>query len=368
MPTSVENQEEINMKILFSGGGTLGPVTPLIALKEMIQSEYPDAEFVWIGTNTGPERDLIGEQGIRFIPLSSGKFRRYFSLFNILDIFRIVAGFFQSLKIIWKENPTVCISAGGYISVPLHYAASVFSTPTWIHQQDREVGLANRLMSPLASVITVATQDQQKQFAARKTVWLGNPVRKDLFAGTLSKAKKIFGIESSLPIVFATGGGTGSLRVNQMVIEALPHLEGVCEVIHLSGKERPHDMTETASSHFDFYHTYEFFTSEMKEAYTAAEVVISRGGFGTLTEIAALKKAAILIPKPGHQEQNVQFLIEGQGALMLNEKNDNGLVLAKTIKELLADAKKRKDLGETLHELLPPADPALVHTLLKKFS
>lgn len=356
------------MKILFSGGGTLGPVTPLLALKEMIESDFPDAEFLWVGTVNGPEKELVESQGIRFISLSSGKFRRYFSLFNVTDVFRIISGFFQSLRILSREKPSLCISAGGYISVPLHSAAALRGIPTWIHQQDREVGLANRLMSPFASAITVATEDQKKQFSARKTSWLGNPIRKEVLSGNRMRARKLFGIQSSLPVVFVTGGGTGSEKVNQMIVEALPHLEGVCEVLHLSGKERAHMLTQTAAEHFSFYHTYEFFTSEMKEAYALADIVVSRGGFGTLTEIAALQKAAILIPKPGHQEKNVKFLIDGGAALMLNEKTDNGLVLAKSLQELLADSSKRNDLSSRLQSLLPPADAQSVKKILSTLS
>jgi len=354
------------MKIIFSGGGTLGPVTPLLAMKEIIAEAYPDAEFVWVGTASGPEKELVEKQGIRFIPLSSGKLRRYVSLLNVVDVFRLVLGFFQSLKILWKETPDICISAGGFISVPLHFAAPLLATPTWIHQQDVKVGLANRLMSPIASVITVATRDQWKKFSYKKTFWMGNPIRQDLFTGSIQKARALFGIRSQLPIVFATGGGTGSLKVNQMVVEALSHLEGVCEVVHLSGKERPHDLTERATRHSRSYHTYEFFTSEMKHAYAAAQIVISRGGFGTLTELAALKKAAILIPKPGHQEENVEFLKQANAAVMLDERNDGGLILAGKIKELLQNDAARETLANNLHALLPPAKPAKVLEILKK--
>lgn len=354
------------MKIIFSGGGTLGPVTPLLAMKEMIQEAYPHAEFLWVGTVNGPEKELVEKQGIRFRAITSGKLRRYISIWNFVDIFRLVAGFFQSLIFLWKQNPDVCISAGGFVSVPLHFAAFVLAIPTWIHQQDIQVGLANRLMGPLSTTITVATQNQIKNFSFKKTILLGNPIRRDLFEGNVDRARKLFGITSNLPVVFATGGGTGSLKVNQMVVEALSHLDGVCEVVHLSGKERPHDLTEQAARHSKLYHTYEFFTSEMKDAYALADIIISRGGFGTLTEIAALHKPAILIPKPGHQEGNVIFLTMANAAVMLDERNDNGLVLAGKIKELLQNKKMRYELSQNLFALLPPAKKENVVEILKK--
>jgi UDP-N-acetylglucosamine--N-acetylmuramyl-(pentapeptide) pyrophosphoryl-undecaprenol N-acetylglucosamine transferase len=354
------------MKIIFSGGGTLGPVTPLLAIKEIIAQEYPDAKFVWVGTVHGPERELVEKAGIEFRTIASGKLRRYFSFLNFFDLFRFVIGFFQSLKFIWKQNPDVCISAGGFVSVPLHYAAALLGTPTWIHQQDVKVGLANRLMSSCARLITTATREEKSEFPARKTVWLGNPVRKDILRGEKEKAKKIFGLSGTLPVVFVTGGGTGSAMVNQMVVEALPHLEGVCEIIHLSGKERPHDLTERAAKHSKLYHTYEFFTDEMKHAYAGAHLIVSRGGFGSLTELAALQKAAIVIPKPGHQEENVAFLKHANAVVMLDERNDSGLALAKLIRELLAHPERLKELGITLHEVLPPASEELVLELFRK--
>lgn len=354
------------MKIIFSGGGTLGPVTPLLAMKEAIEKAYPDAEFLWIGTVSGPERELVEGQGIRFITLSSGKLRRYFSLLNFLDMARLIVGFFQSIGILVKEKPDVCISVGGFVSVPLHYAAALFRIPTWIHQQDIQVGLANRLMSVCAKVITVVTTEQKHSFSDKKTFVLGNPVRHELFSGSKQKAKELFGITSSLPVIFVTGGGTGSQAVNSFIVEALPQLEGECEVIHLSGKERSSELTQGAAALYPFYHTYPFFTFEMKHAYALCDIVVSRGGFGSLSELSALKKVAILIPKPGHQEQNVAFLKKSNAVITLDERTDNGLVLAQNIKELLHDSELRIRLAAHLHTLLPPARAEIIVEILQK--
>lgn len=343
------------MKIVFSGGGTLGPVTPLLAIKEVLHKKYPDTQFVWVGTTRGPERELVEQEGIRFITLSSGKFRRYMSLWNMIDIFRIVIGFFQSIKIIWKENPDVCISAGGFISVPLHWAAWFLGVPTWIHQQDVRIGLANKLMAPFARVITTALAHNVKHFSKRKTQWLGNPVRTDILLGDKETARQLFNVHGTEPVVFATGGGTGSLKVNQMVVEAVEHLTGHAQVIHLSGKERPQELVERAVKLYPHYRVYQFFVGEMKHAYTLADIVISRGGFGTLSEIAALGKVAIIIPKPGHQVENVSFLEQQGAAILVNEKTADGLYLAKTIRQLLQDDLKKKQLAFNLQKVLPVA-------------
>jgi UDP-N-acetylglucosamine--N-acetylmuramyl-(pentapeptide) pyrophosphoryl-undecaprenol N-acetylglucosamine transferase len=358
------------MKIVFSGGGTLGPVTPLLAMHEMIQAAHPHATFFWVGTKRGPEQELVESKDIVFRTIASGKLRRYLSILNIIDVFRVAYGFVQSLIFLWKINPDVCISAGGFISVPLHWAAWLLGIPTWVHQQDVRVGLANKLMAPVATKITTAIKGQEVQFSKKKVSWLGNAIRKEIFEGKQERAMNKFSLDSELPVVFVTGGGTGSMRVNQLIVQAVQHLEGVCQIIHLTGKERPQDLIAPADRQFDYYHPYVFFTDEMKDAYAAADIVVSRGGFGTITEIAALKKPAILIPKPGHQEENVSLLTRANAVVLIDETTSTGNHLAREIKGLLAHPKKRQTMGNRLHELLPPASAehvcAIVADLVEK--
>jgi UDP-N-acetylglucosamine--N-acetylmuramyl-(pentapeptide) pyrophosphoryl-undecaprenol N-acetylglucosamine transferase len=356
-------------KIVFSGGGTLGPVTPLLAVASAYHEKYPDTEFVWVGTKNGPEKALVEKSNIRFITLPAGKWRRYFSLWNIFDIFRFAAGFLQAIVFIIREKPALLVSAGGYVSVPLHFAGAMLGVKTWIHQQDYQVGLANRLMSQTADLITVALKKNLSSFNLNKTVWLGNPVRGELFLGDKQRAKEFFGIKSDLPVVLAMGGGTGSLKVNQLVVEAISHLRGICEVIHLSGKERPQELVDHAAKFFDHYHHYQFLNTEMADAYAIADIVISRGGFGSISEIAALHKSAILIPKPGHQFENVKFIADDHAAIFVDERIADGLYLAKIIKELLANDIEKRHLTNRLSNLMPPAEKAeivgLIDQLLK---
>lgn len=354
------------MKIIFSGGGTLGPVTPLLAIAEAVKPESVSAEFVWIGTQDGPERALVTAAGMGFVTIPAGKLRRYFSLLNFVDVFKIVWAFFLSLAILWRERPDACVSAGGFVSVPVHWAAWCLGIPTWIHQQDIEIGLANRLMVPVAALVTTALESQVAAFPKYKTVWLGNPVRKAVREGNAARARELFHLQPHMPVLFATGGGTGSQRVNEMIVEAVQHLQQHCEIVHLSGKERPKEAAEYAAKIFNHYHAYQFFTDEMKDAYAVAAIVVSRGGFGTLTELAALRKPAILIPKPGHQEQNVAFLAEAGAAILLDERTTNGYHLAGIIRELLADTKRREEMGEKLHALLPPAESKQLVSMMRR--
>lgn len=344
------------MKILFSGGGTLGPVTPLLAIKDVVFEKNRRSSFVWIGTVGGPERQMVEEHGLPFYSITAGKFRRYFSFLNIFDIVRIIVGFFQSIRILLKESPDMCVTAGGFVSVPVHVAAWLLGIPTWVHQQDVEVGLANKIMAPFARVITTSLEWITREFPTKKTAWLGSPVRKEIFEGNKLRARKFFNLTSHLPVVLVLGGGTGSLKVNQLITEATPHLGSHAEIIHLSGKERPQESVVKTAELFPNYRVFQFLGSEMKDAYAVADIVVCRGGFGTLTEAAALGKPCIIIPKPGHQVENVRFLERVNAAILVNELTADGLFVAKKIREILGNKDYAKSLAASMHHTLKTAE------------
>jgi UDP-N-acetylglucosamine--N-acetylmuramyl-(pentapeptide) pyrophosphoryl-undecaprenol N-acetylglucosamine transferase len=343
------------MKIIFSGGGTLGPVTPLLSIYETIKEKYKQTEFIWVGTKYGPEKQLVEKNGIQFVSFSSGKLRRYLSFGNFVDIFRVIIGFFESISFLKKEKPDLCVSAGGFVSVPLHLAAKLFGVPTWIHQQDIEVGLSNKIMSYFAKTITTSLDKNKNKFPAKKTTWIGNPVRNDILIGDKSTGLKRFNLSGNLPVLFVTGGGTGSETINDIMVEAVQHLKGVCEIVHLSGKERPDNNIKKIADQHSFYHTYKFFDKEMKDVYAVSDIVISRGGFGTLAELSALKKPSIIIPLPGQQEKNVNFLADSGAIIMLDQRVLSGVKLANIIKDILSDKNKMKKMSTEMNRLLPVA-------------
>lgn len=349
----------ISVKIILSGGGTLGPVSPLLAIAEAYHEYDPAVRYLWIGTLTGPEKELVEEHNIQFIAIGAGKWRRYLSLLNIIDLFRLFIAFIQSIVILMKEKPDLLISAGGYVSVPLHAAAALFGIPSWVHQQDVRVGLANKLMFPTASKITTALNETVVKLPRKKTEWIGNPSR-NLLSGDKEEARKKFNIPSGAPVIFAFGGGTGSNRINTLILEALPQLDPVWQVIHIVGRERSKESSQKATEIFHNYHPYEFFISEMKDAYAIADIVIARAGFGTLTELASLSKAALILPMVGtHQEENARYFAKEGGVVMLDQ-TVSGLKLAGLIRELFESKEKRMDLGSRLHSLLPQTKPAKI--------
>ncbi|KKU26304.1 MAG: UDP-diphospho-muramoylpentapeptide beta-N- acetylglucosaminyltransferase [Candidatus Magasanikbacteria bacterium GW2011_GWA2_46_17] len=333
----------------------MGPVVPLLAIAEMYKKRNPSAEFVWVGTKDGPEKELVGEYGLPFFTITHGKLRRYFSLFNLIDVVKLAMAFFQSLVLLWYEKPSLLISAGGFVSVPLHFAAYSLGIPTWVHQQDVLPGLANKLMARLAKKITTALQDSAKYYPTNRTEWIGNPAR-DLGVTNPVASRAIFGIPDEAPVIFALGGGTGSAKVNKMVLEALPSWSREWHIVHLVGKNRPRLLHERVSKICPNYHVYQFFTEEMKDAYAIADVVIARAGFGSITELAALSKPAIIIPmSKTHQEENALFLFKNKAVIVLDEEVDNGLKLAQIVKRLIESSQDRQILGHRLHTLLPPA-------------
>ncbi len=356
------------MKIMFSGGGTLGPVVPLLAIAETCKRYNAQTEFVWVGTQHGPEKDLVAEYDIPFISIMSGKLRRYISLWNIFDIFKIIFGFLQSLFVLWQQKPDMLITAGGFVSVPLHYAAFALGIPTWVHQQDAQVGLANKLMSYVAQVVTTALRDTQKYFSENKTIWMGNPVR-DLHPDDFLQSRHIFNIPEQAPVILAMGGGTGSATVNKLVVEALPAWPRNWHVIHLVGRERPKDLQENATKVFPNYHVYPFLKSEMKDAYAIADVVITRAGFGSLTELASLGKASIVLPMAGtHQEVNARLLAQQKAVIVMDERMDSGLKLARLAADLIDLPETRSYLGDRLRTVLPPAEPKQIMGIIDKLA
>lgn len=360
------------MKILFSGGGTLGPVAPLLAIYEIYRRHNPQCKFVWVGTSHGPERDIVELYNIPFFVITGGKWRRYFSLWNLVDILKIIVGFFQSLVLLVREKPTLLITAGGFVSVPLHWAANALGIPTWVHQQDVQVGLANRLMMRSAKKITTALDSSQQFFINKKlknkVEWLGNPVR-DLTVADQTKSRQKFKLAPTGPVIFIFGGGTGSTKINRLTVEALPHLPKDYQIIHLVGKDRDSEFVQGATRSFTNYHPYRFFTQEMKDAYTIADVVVGRGGFVTITELAALAKPAILLPMSNtHQEANVKLLAEHKAAIILDEKKVSGLNIAHTVRELISKPEVARYLGNRLHEIVPPAEAVRIIQIIDELT
>lgn len=337
------------LKIMMTGGGSGGPVSPLLAIVDYLREKYPEKySFVWVGTTFGPEKKMVAFKSISFKEIVSGKWRRYFSLENFIDIFKIVYGFVESIVIIRREKPSLVMSAGGFVSVPVVYAAKLMRIPILIHQQDVLPGLANKLMAPLAKVVTVTFEKSLKDYR-NKSIWTGNPVGHEIkLAQAGACHDKLFEFNDDSPLVVILGGGTGALRLNQLIKESIGKLGDFCQIFHQTGQGKDLKIKHPN------YHSREFIDArQLAYILFRADVVISRCGLGTLTELSYLGKAAILVPMPNsHQEYNANIFKENKAAVILEEKNIDVKIFVREIKELLKNKAKAKVLSKNIKKII----------------
>lgn len=314
---------------MFSGGGTAGSVTPLLAIAEQLTNH----DLYFVGTKTGVERSLV--KRMTYLVLPAGKFRRYASLRNLVDPFVIIYACFKAWYLLLKVMPDVVVSAGGFVSVPLVWAAWWCNIPVVVHHQDIRLSLATRLMKPFASVLTEATK-------------IGNPVR------DLTVTTNDFKLDSTVPTVLIMGGGTGAQAINNLVSPALTEF---ANVIHVTGpgKSSKHSASSSSLQRPQRFNVTELLTDSFPEALHKADLVVSRAGFGTITELAALGKASVIIPMPrSHQEDNAKWLEDHQAAEMLLQDTLTPDSFAAEIKKLLQDKTKLSQLRSNIQTVLPP--------------
>ena len=295
------------MKIALVGGGTMGSVSPLIAIAQYLfkNNYYQTTDFIWIGSKKGPERKVVTNLGWQYQVISAGKWRRYFSVYNFLDLFQIMLGFFQSLWVIRKENIKVMVTAGSYLAIPFYLAAKLSGVKIIVHQLDLQVGLANKIMSRGADQITVSWPELLKKFK-NSAIYIGTPIRNNIITSNESDWQhKLATAIGDRVVILITGGGTGSVQLNDLVDQTLGDLVKQGVVIHLTGAAKSSNRQSKNNSYF----VYDFLDEEqMGFVLRRASLVITRGGIGALSELIALKKKILIIPLPNsHQEENAKY-------------------------------------------------------------
>jgi UDP-N-acetylglucosamine--N-acetylmuramyl-(pentapeptide) pyrophosphoryl-undecaprenol N-acetylglucosamine transferase len=276
-------------RIVFTGGGTAGHITPNIALIQKIKEKHPDYQILYIGSKKGPEATMIPEIDVDFKGIYTGKLRRYFSWQNFIDFFRIPIGVIQSFFILRKFKPKVVFSKGGYVSIPVTYAASWLKIPIILHESDVLPGLANSMAAKKASVVCMAFDECKVNFPKDvKKVLTGNPIREYLLKGSPEKAYKMTDFSKDKPVILVMGGSQGAKNINEALINALPKIDS--QVIHITGKgKKIRDNSEN-------YKSFEYLNKELADIYSITDLVVCRSGANSLAEIEAIGIPAILIP------------------------------------------------------------------------
>lgn len=344
------------MRILFTGGGTGGHFYPIVAvareIKEVLKEEHIlDVKLYYAGPDEFGH-DILRKEEIEPIVILSGKWRRYASLQNIIDIFKIIIGIFKATILLFMIMPDVVFSKGGYGSIPAVIVSILYRIPLMIHESDSRPGLVNRMAALFADRVGVSFESALPFFPKKKTTALiGNPIRKSILGGSRDLAEEEFSIFSRRPVILIMGGSQGSRIMNQALLGAIRELTKQFEIIHQTGSDNFQDVKGEASviltkEEAGYYHPIAFFDDRsLKSAYAIADVIVSRAGASSIFEIAAVGKPAILIPLKNsaqeHQKLNAYEYTEYGAAAILEEENLIPSVFLNEIKKLVNDAERQ---------------------------
>lgn len=344
-------------RIVLTGGGTAGHVTPCIALLPGLAQEGFDIQY--IGSYQGIERKLIEEYNIPYHGISSGKLRRYFDPKNFSDPFKVMKGYLEARKLLKNLKPDIVFSKGGFVTVPVVLAAKSFKIPVIVHESDMTPGLANKLALPSASKICVNFPETLKFLPEGKAVLTGTPIRKELFSGNKLRGLDFCGFTVNKPVLLVIGGSTGSRIINEIIRGMLPTLLRDFQVIHLCGKGNLDErLNDTAG-----YVQYEYIRAELSDLFAASDLVISRAGANAICELLALRKPNILIPLSAKASRGDQILnaesFERQGySYLLTEEELSVAKLLDAIKTVMdqkqsyIDAMNKSTLNNSIDTIL----------------
>lgn len=320
-------------KIVLTGGGSAGHVTPNIALLPSLREA--GYEITYVGSYDGIEKKLIADFDLPYVGISTGKFRRYLDLKNFTDPFRVIKGFSEARKFLKSYEPDVVFSKGGFVSVPVVRAAASLGVPCVIHESDMTPGLANRLCIPVAKKVCCNFPETLKLLPESKAVLTGSPIRSELAQGNKLAGLDMCGFNANTPVIMVIGGSLGAAHVNKAVRDTLDRLLTDFQVVHICGKDKVDNLLLNKAG----YRQFEYVKSELKDLFAMADLVISRAGANAICELLALKKPNILIPLPSSSSRGDQLLnaqsFEAQGfSIVINEDDLTPELLTDKVHEL----------------------------------
>ncbi len=323
-------------RVVFAGGGTAGHVFPGIAVAQEL-----GRPILWIGSTHGVEKRLLSEAGIEFRGIPAGKLRRYFSLRNVSDVASTIAGIAASVRLLRRERPALLFSKGGFVSVPPVVAAWLCGIPSWTHESDFDPGLATRINLLFSEKVLVSHPQTVSYLPARyrgKAVVTGNPVRPALYHADAQRGRAFVGCGVAVPLLLVLGGSLASAAVSRLVAGSLDQLRAFCFVVHQTGAGQSAAIEQAR----DRYLPIPFIGQELPDIMAAADIVVSRAGANTLSELAVLGKASILVPLPktasrGDQLGNAEVFRAAGASEVLHQEDTTPQALAAAVRSLLAD-------------------------------
>lgn len=365
------------MRILFTGGGTGGHIFPIIAVKreidkilkdcedldKTIPSRILEGEYMFVGGGLGNKKAILEREKIRTKEIVALKWRRYLSAQNFLDILKAPFVLFQSLLSVWLFMPDAIFSKGGPSSFFVVFVGWLYRIPVITHESDSIPGLTNKVSFPFSKRVAISFKESLSLFPKKKTIVTGHPVRQMLTEGSKERAKDFFKLSGKRKVILITGGSQGAQQINLVFIDAIYKYIEKYEIIHICGEANFKEVSLLTKGllkkeQTNFYHLYPSLEEEnLKDAYAAADIIISRAGAGAIFEIAAIKKPSILIPLEGsasdHQDSNAQIFGENQCSIIIESQNVSPNVVFLTIKDTLDDDEKIEELIQACAKFAP---------------
>jgi UDP-N-acetylglucosamine--N-acetylmuramyl-(pentapeptide) pyrophosphoryl-undecaprenol N-acetylglucosamine transferase len=364
------------MRILISGGGTGGHIYPALAIAHALRDHY-GAEILFLGDENGLEREIVPREGIRFVGVTAGKLRRYLSLQTFTDLAHVPVGIRQAREVVKEFQPHAAFTSGGYASVPAGFAARGIGAPLVMHQQDVSPNLANRILAPRATRISVSFPQSLRYFHRyrKKTALTGNPVREEILRVANHQPepfKASFNLDPTQPLLLVTGGSQGSRHLNRVVASALSRLLPRCQILHISGEHNYEETRQLAEPHFadrpelrGRYVLRGYISTRMAEALAASDVLVCRAGAATLAELAILGRPSILIPLPpgitgSPQAINAAMFRQAGAAEVIEDRELTPDSLQAAVLPILESAPRRTLMSNAARTL---GQPDATHTI-----
>ena len=358
-------------RFIISGGGTGGHIFPAISIADALKKALPHCEILFVGALGRMEMEKVPAAGYEIVGLPVAGFQRRLTWRNVTFFFKLAASMLKARRVIGEFQPDVVIGVGGYASGPVLRAAAAKGIPTLIQEQNSFPGVTNRILAKRAAVICVAYPDMERFFPAEKILFTGNPVRSHLLNPiVLSDAYEAFGLKPDLKTVLVVGGSLGAGSVNKGIINTIERIKKEpVQILWQTGKNYYDDISVALESLSLGNVKAMAFIQRMDWAYALADIVVSRAGAGTISELALLGKASVLVPSPNvsedHQTKNAMALVNKAAAVLVSDVEAPEVLLDKAL-ELLADDQRCKSLSSNIkHFARPNADKDIAQEVLK---